>query len=182
MTLAEIVQAKEEELWTQRIEVGVFYDAMDKVVLEKSAQIGNEYEITFTEDEIAAVKSAHAILFTHNHPRGWKYALSDPRHAGTSFSPHDLHLACQCRLLEIHAVSPGYTFCLTASTGAFQESDWPAIRFLFDLEYDKVKREWLALELQGRQSRLESVANELHETWTRIAPLLGLVYNRTEEG
>ena len=180
MTPLQQIHAKEEEFRLLRVyEAAFVVDESGIVVLEKSSDTA--YEIAFTEAEIETIRAASNPVFTHNHPRGWNFSSENAQHAGSSFSPNDIELACKASLAEIRAVSPKYRFSMRTATGRFQASDWQAIKFAFDVEHAAVKLEMGTAVMQGRLSREAYVADVLHETWKRVAPLLGLKYMRIEE-
>ena len=180
-TLSEIVFAKETELRPLRYESAAAFAASGIVLLEKQAESATPYEITFSDAEIAALKTQAGVVFTHNHPQGWNYAAGDPRRGGNSFSPNDIELACKAEFAEIRAVSPGYRFSMRPFAERFAETDWQAIFLVYSVELENVKREAGAAVMQGHLSREEHSAEVLHRAWTQTALLLGLRYVRSEE-
>lgn len=54
-------------------------------------------------------------VLPHNHPGGWRFPADNPRHAGSSFSIDDVALIAHFGLVELRAVSPGYTHILRQS-------------------------------------------------------------------
>ena len=180
MTPQQQIYAKEEEIRLLLVYESAFVvDENGSVVLEKTSDTA--YEIAFTEAEIEAIRAAANPVFTHNHPRGWNFSTENAQHGGSSFSPNDLELACKAHLAEIRAVSPKYRFSIKPAAGRFQESDWQIIKFAFDVEHAAVKLERGTAVMQRQLSREAYVADVLHETWKRVAAVLGLKYTRTEE-
>src|SRR5262245_13796640 len=112
MDLLAIVRAREADLRRLRLEVAMAFAQDGSIVLEKSARLGEEYEIEFLEEEIQGLRAIGNVVFTHNHPRGWNYEPDDPRHGGSSFSPEDVLLACRAELAEVRAVTPVFTFSM----------------------------------------------------------------------
>src|SRR5205823_5749281 len=104
-----MILAKEDELRLLRYESAFAVDAAGNVVLDKA---GTSSEIELTDEEVELLRSATSVIFTHNHPGGWRFPPDDPRHGGNSFSPHDIHLACKCELAEIRAVTPRFRFSM----------------------------------------------------------------------
>jgi hypothetical protein len=147
--------------------------------LEKA---GGASEIAFTEEEVARLRGASGVIFTHNHPGGWKYAPEDPRHGGNSFSPHDIHLACRAELVEMRVVTPRYRFSMRPSEDGWNEQYWRnLLEPLFPLVYEQVRGELVHATLAGQITAQAYLARHYHETWIQIANLLGLRYTMREE-
>jgi hypothetical protein len=176
----QIIRAKENEIRElRRREAAIVVDGEGNIILEKTSE--TDYEIAFTEEEITTIRAASNTIFTHNHPRGWDYELDDPRHAGHSFSPEDIFLACRAELAEIRAVTPIYRYSMQPPLGGWNESLWNVLWTIYQTEYAHVNRE-LTLQVMGNQLAVDEMEVEIeHLTWTRVAKLLGLVYNRSEE-
>lgn len=182
MALIDIARAKEQELRLLRYEVGVAYDSNGHIILEKRSKTGADYEIEFTDAEVELLRMTSQVTFTHNHPRGWNYNSSDARHAGNSFSPDDILLACRTGMAEIRAVGPKFTYSMRPSPLGWTELTWnQEIRPLYDLVYLQVKTELYGAALRHAISPQEASARLDHEIWTQVAGMAGLRYNRTEE-
>jgi hypothetical protein len=183
VNLLEQIQFKEKELRLLRTEVGVAFDSSGRVVLEKAARPNAEYELEFSDEEIAALRTVGAVTFTHNHPRGWGYPTTDPRHAGSSFSLDDVLLACRAELREIRAVTPLCTYSFQPGPGrSWNEATWHTeIRPLQQAVYATVKQRLYTAALRGEVTPAEASARLDHEVWTEVAALLGLRYSRVEE-
>jgi hypothetical protein len=183
MTVLEILRAHESDLRLLRSEASIAFDTEGNIVLEKGALPGKEYEIEFSDDEIALLRQIGKVTVTHNHPRGWAYPPDDPRHAGSSFSPEDILLACRAQLEEVRAVTPVYTFSMRPPP----ENDWTEgtwtreIRPLYEMVYPQVKSKLYAAALRGELSPSEASVRLDHEVWTEVAWTLGLRYTRVEE-
>jgi hypothetical protein len=174
------IRQKEDDLRQMRMyEAAFVIDEDGSVLIDKTSGIA--YEIEFTEEEIASIRAASNPVMTHNHPRGWDVGPEDARRAGSSFSPNDIELACKAGLAEIRAVSPRYRFTMKPAGKRFQPSDWQAIDLVFSVEQEAVKAEKGTAVMQGLLRRDEYIADVLHETWKRVASLLGLEYLRIEE-
>lgn len=117
------------------------------------------------------------MIFTHNHPGGGKYPADDPRRLGSSFSPHDVHSSALSGMAELRAVSPGYIFTLRPKEGA----SWPApeqIAPMVDVAAARHDAATLELRLRGMIDPRQIEADELHDIWTELAPIMGLAYRR----
>ena len=180
MTVAEKIKAKENELrLLRRRETAFAVDHIGNVVLEKESTA--DFEIEFTEEEVRRLRSAEGVIFTHNHPRGWEYPSDDPRHAGFSFSPHDILFACRAELAEIRAVSPRFCFSMKPPSEGWNEAYWNVISTVFEMEKIAVDRELMAQLRQGQLSTAKYQTEYLHCIWERVANLLEIDYIRSEE-
>lgn len=118
------------------------------------------------------------VIFTHNHPQGWRYSTSDPRRKGTSFSPHDIHSAALADMAECRAITPEYVFSMTRGAGG-----WPSpylVGPMYALEQAAYARESTMQALGGTISPVQVVADEAHGIWSRLAPNMGLIYRRED--
>ncbi len=182
MALIDIVQAKEKELRLLRSETGIAYDSSGNIILQKSSQPNKDYEIEFTDAEVEMLRAVSEVTFTHNHPRGWNYDPEDVRHAGSSFSPEDILLACRAEMAEIRAVGPLAVYSMRPSPLGWTELTWnQEIQPLYDVVYRQVKTELYGAALRHAISPQEASARLDHEIWTQVAGMAGLRYNRTEE-
>jgi hypothetical protein len=180
VTAAEKIKAKEDELrLLRRRETAFAVDAIGRIVLEKESD--TDFEIALTEEEVERLRSADGVVFTHNHPRGWEYPPDDPRHAGFSFSAHDILLACRAELAEIRAVAPQFRFSMQPPAEGWNEAYWDLIRVVFETEKAELDRELTQRLHQGRISAAEYQTEYLHQVWLRVANLLGMNYSRSEE-
>lgn len=180
MTAAEKIKAKEDDLrFTRRREIAFAVDAAGSIVLEKESD--TDFEIALTEEEVQQLRSAEGVIFTHNHPRGWEYPQDDPRHAGFSFSPHDILLACRAELAEIRAVAPQFRFSMKPPSEGWNEAYWSIISTVFEVEKAEVDHEMIQMLRQGHLSPAEYQVEYLHQVWLRVASLLGVEYIRSAE-
>ena len=106
MNVEPIARAKEEQIRFQTFESAFAWDAQGNEILAKD---GQQYEVTFTAQERAALKDA---TLTHNHPHGLGFADTDPQSAGNSFSPEDIAFAMACDLAEMRVVTPKLRFSM----------------------------------------------------------------------
>lgn len=116
------------------------------------------------------------MVFTHNHPRGWAYRADDPRRAGSSFSPHDVHLAAISSLAELRAVAPAFKFLMKPGP-----LGWPAaqqIEQLVNIAHDRYWRSAALAAARGTMNPVQASADEMPILWTDLAPVLGVVYIR----
>ena len=121
MSPLDRVRQREDHIRTDRFETGFAVDTTGQVLLDKPGRLS---EIEFTDDEIARLKEGTGVIFTHNHPGGWKFSPDDPRRGGASFSPDDIHLACKCALTEMRVVTPRFRFSMLPPVGGWDEDYW----------------------------------------------------------
>ncbi|HLK60355.1 MAG TPA: hypothetical protein VKU00_27590 [Chthonomonadaceae bacterium] len=179
MSVYKVIYERETELRSSRFEAAFAVDETSKVVLEK---VGEEAEIAFTEEEIRRLRDASGVIFTHNHPGGWKYTPEDPRHGGNSFSPHDIHLVCRAELAEIRVVTPRFRFSMRPSEDGWNEQYWHSTLWpIYHMTDAQVKNELADQALYGVITPLEASARRFHTVWKRVANLLGLRYTMVEE-
>ena len=70
MTPLQTILAKEDELRLLRYEAAFAVDAAGNILLDK---VGGSSEIDFTDEEVERLRSATGVIFTHNHPGGWRF-------------------------------------------------------------------------------------------------------------
>jgi hypothetical protein len=180
VTAAEIIQAKESEIrHLRRRETAFAVDSAGNVLLEKTSE--TDFEIELTDNEVQCLRNADGVIFTHNHPRGWEYPPDDPRHAGFSFSPHDILLACRAELAELRAVAPRFRFSMKPSPEGWNEAYWTVISTVFEMEKAEADRELIQHLRQGQMTPAAYQTQYLHRVWQRVANVLGLNYTRSEE-
>ena len=168
MPVAEQIKAKENELRpVRRRETAFAIDSIGTVILEKTSD--TDFEIALTDEEVERLRNAEGVVFTHNHPRSWEYPTDDPRHAGFSFSPHDILLACRAELAEIRAVSPRYHFSMKPPSKppseGWNEDYWAVINTVFETEKANVDRELMTQLRQGFLSPVQYQTEYLHCIW-----------------
>lgn len=119
LQVAETLRGEEQHLRQIRTheEAVLIHPEQGRVLWRK---VGLATRVVFVESEVLSMAGN---LLTHNHPRGWNYDVTDPRHRGSSFSASDVAMFVHYRLAEIRAVSPGYFHILRppdASNGTAQ--------------------------------------------------------------
>jgi hypothetical protein len=114
----------------------------------------------------AEVRSLEGAVFTHNHPRG------------DSFSAEDIRMSGIARLAEMRATTrDGTTYRIQPAPGR----TWPAgdqLRTVTDRVREETRLGIIAAVHGGALSREQGAIQWSHETWTRAAPELGLIYSR----
>jgi hypothetical protein len=165
---------------SQSEEVGVFVDGDGNEILRRTAAPETPFELHFTDTEIEGVASEGNATFTHNHPRGWQYPEENPLHAGHSFSPEDVLLACRAELREIRAVTPVYLYTMRAAQGVFLQTDWMVIEVVLQHEEQAIDSE-LLIAVARNEMTPEQYESELpHQIRLRVAAVLAMVYQRRE--
>jgi hypothetical protein len=160
------------ETWLrgQRRESAYAFDATGKKVWEKHTAA---YEVALTEGDKVLVRGQ---VFTHNHPRGWDVPEDDPLRPGSSFSLEDVRLATELGLAELRAISPAYR--MSMRSGPF---GWPSglmVQQAFAVANEQWRQRYASMVRQGMIDIERANAEQLHEIWQELAPVLGLVYNR----
>ncbi len=146
------------------------------------------FDAAGTEDTIEVPLKAQAKLaraggavFTHNHPGGWAYPPDHPGRKGNSFSKEDIQVACNCRLAEMRATSPGYVHSMKPGPGGWDWRTWEEQVEPVYAMFDRiVHAEQGAQILQNKLTTQQAEANHFHLIWSRVAPVLGWHYTRTE--
>lgn len=125
----------------------------------------------------------------HNHPNGWNYPESDPRHAGGSFSWDDIATSADIDAAAMRVVSPLYTFTMKPpATG------WPTLMDLrfqydhwsFEIQTAGMKRLFGVVSRAGEESaeykQLQAALEAAHydAVWRKVADTLGLIYTKEE--
>jgi len=132
---------------------------------------GRGAAVAISVQELATMRDC---VLTHNHPLGWQYAVTDPRHAGASFSVEDVGLALHADVAELRAVTPRLRFSLKRpATG------WPdSLELLSD--YDAIERRVASALLRdvkvGASTQETVTARQAHEVMLRLASVYGLHY------
>jgi hypothetical protein len=104
--LYEKINQIESNIRKNKFETGVAIDEKGNIIINKR---GQQYSISFTNEEIAKIKNT---IFTHNHPSGLQYEDKSIRRTGNSFSWEDINLAIKSNVKEIRAVTPVLTFSM----------------------------------------------------------------------
>lgn len=152
-------------------ETGVVFDVNGNVIIDKR---GENYIVRFTESETAKMKDC---VFTHNHPRGWKYAENDIGRIGSSFSIQDITLAVSNDLAEIRAVTPNYTFSMKRPKEGWEISVKDLIR-IYDEENDSLHSEFMKRINNNTMTISQANATHFHILWKRISEKVGFEYRK----
>jgi hypothetical protein len=171
--LLRLIKRAEDGIRGDLFETAIVFDVHGREILRKP---GQQYEISFTNSELAFMQGA---ILTHSHPRGWSFPATDPRRQGSSFSLADVELAASHGLLEIRAVSPAWRYSMRPG-----RVPWDRQRFTDDIEpgYRQAEAEVLSefrqAILDGRMTAATAESRYYHEIWSRVARRLGLTYQR----
>lgn len=177
MSLSEIIRGKEAELrQIKDHEVAVVFDAFGSMVVEEHGGVSS-VDLGPYIDQIRQVGGATLV---HNHPRGWLYASTDPRHAGSSFSPEDIATACYAELAETRAVGPRTGYSMRPAMDLNWNGDYWINVVQYSMERHKaaVIRSTLQAVSERRITREVAEADFWHEVWRRVANDLPVVYKR----
>ena len=177
MSLSEIVRSKEAGLrQIKDHEVAVVFNAFGDIMVEEH---GGRSSVDLGP-YIDHVKQVGKATLVHNHPLGWQYPPSDPRHAGGSFSPQDIATACYAELAEIRAVGPLFSYSMRPATDMMWNGEYWVSTVQPSLERHKVTliRSTLQAVSEGRMSTELAEAQFWHEVWRRVVDDLPLLYRR----
>src|SRR5688572_29099143 len=109
--LLEIVRAAEDEIRRDPFETLLVFDWTGLEILRKLGQRDN-VQVTTAEH-----RQMRGQIVTHNHPHGWTFAPTDPRHEGHSFSLQDVALAIGGDVAEMRVVTPVWRYSLRPVPG-----------------------------------------------------------------
>lgn len=170
------LQEVEQWLRHRRTESAYGFDpATGKRVWERHT---DGMEVLLTPADRAQLRG---MTFTHNHPRGWYYPEGDPRRAGSSFSPDDLYSAALSDIAELRAVTPHHIFTMRPRNGG----PWPSSELvgpMYLMEEEAYRRDALQRMAQGMMTVAKDNADAGHAVWSKLAPVMGLVYRREGAG
>lgn len=139
---------------------------------------GNANSVTISRSE--ARKLNNKIL-THNHPSGWKYPESDPRHGHSSFSIEDISTACKVNLKEIRAVTPKYRYIMKRPESGWNKKYFDKTLNSSYLKHQtEVQAEFMKKVNKGTMTLPETKAYYQHEVWSRVSKELNIEYIREE--
>lgn len=142
------------------------------------AKEGGRNEVEFSEEEVLLMRGA---VLTRNHPHGLSFPDVDPRSFGHSFSEDDIHLACSAGMAEMRVVTPKLRFSMKPPVTGWSQKLWDAdIHPSYVKHYDQVWEELMDAFSSGAISSAEADARIAHETWSRVANEIGLLYVREE--
>jgi hypothetical protein len=179
VTPIELVQAKEEEIKFNLFESAFAVDEAGNAVMDRAGEL---FRIDFTQEEVERLRAERGVIFTHNHPRGWEYPVSNPLRAGSSFSEADVAFACGAEVAEMRVVTPTRRFFLRPADDGWSRAYWnDALRPVFARHEAEVQREFRLRVRQRQMSWEEAGAEDMHEIWSRVATEVGLTYGREQE-
>lgn len=174
LTKMGAIRDKEREFRMLDHEKAYAVDRSGNVVFEMAG--GEDYVVVnrFYQERLRRSKG---VVFTHNHPAGWKAPSGSPVRAGNSFSQEDIALAIRLKLGEIRAIGPECLYSLKpgpmgwGSDGdvieAFRNIDW---EIGMDLHYRVETRQLTPEEATLIHSR---------ERAARMADAMGWEYTET---
>ena len=177
MSLAEIIRLKEDKLrFIKDHEVAAVYDADGNLVIEIHGSASSVDLGPYIDD----IRDVGKATLVHNHPLGWQYPLSDPRHAGSSFSPEDIATACYAELIEIRAITPLYRFSMRPADAETWDANYWLDKIFPVLEKQKATAIRTTLESVKAYKTKKEVAEAdfWHRVWLRMATDLPLSYER----
>lgn len=174
-SVLDLIRAVEDEIRQNRWdEIAVVLDQTTGEEIWRKQ--GSEAAIVFSMQELTTMQDC---VLTHNHPVGWRYAASDPRRAGASFSEADVELAIEADVAEVRAVTPLLRFSLKRPNVG-----WPGSPELL-ADHDAIEKRVLSTLLrevgEGSLTQEAATARVAHEVMLRLASMYGLSYS-TEVG
>jgi len=176
MSPIEIVRAKEEEIRKNRFESAFAVDETGRVILDKR---GRQFQIDFTQEEVARLRASRGVILTHNHPRGWDYPAGGPLRAGSSFSDVDIQFACLVEATEVRVVSPTRRYFLRPAASGWDRDYWENVLNPVYVRHKADVQRQFRLRVQSRQMSWEEAgAEDMHEIWSRVTAEIGLTYDR----
>jgi hypothetical protein len=166
------IRAVEDEIRQSRwVEIAVVFDPLTGEELWRKH--GTAENVGFSQLELAIMRDG---LLTHNHPIGWRFPASDPRHVGTSFTRSDIDLALRADVAELRAVTPVLRFSLKRPA-----SGWPDSARLLE-DYDFIDRDvayaLLRDILRGTVDDESAAGRRGHEVVSRLSLMHRLEYSR----
>ena len=113
------------------------------------------------------------VTFTHNHPAGWDFPPSDPRHNGNSFSWEDIDVAMTVNAKEIRAVTPTRVYTMKRPDMGWSR---PATQKAYQAANTET-RVAFTKAIQGKQMTIaEAESQHIHKVWTDVAAHIGATY------
>lgn len=166
------IRAVEDEIRQSRwVEIAVVLDPQTGREIWRKQGIAEA--VGFSRLELAIMRDG---LLTHNHPIGWRFPASDPRHAGTSFTRSDIEVALMADVAELRAVTPQLRFSLKRP-----RTGWPDHRTVLG-DYDVIFRDvTYALVRDIRNGFLDddtAMVRRGHEVVLRLSLTHKLDYSR----
>lgn len=154
------IEGFESFVKNKKIENCLLVDEKGSVVLSK---MGDENHINFTLDEVAKVKKAKNVIFTHNHP------------SGNSFSIEDVSFAVENFVKEIRCVGSRYTHVMTVKEGLSIKELVPVYNRNMEAVYYELIKKMEDKEISTKEANIAFH----HKTWEFVASQLSeLTYER----
>ncbi|PDW02286.1 phage minor head protein [Candidatus Viridilinea mediisalina] len=172
-------RTEEDRIRAQRFESAFAVDRMGRVLLQKD---GGKREVSFTRQEMGTLRGGIGVVFTHNHPDGWRFQPNDPRFAGNSFSKADLQFACTTQLSELRVVTPTRRYYLRPPAKGWSEATWNTeMKAFYEKAYKAVQADLIRKVKDGIMTLAEKDAATDHEILLRVASKFGMSYGYTED-
>ena len=168
--LHQAISEAEDKIRAQRHETAHVFGPNGESLFSNDG--GKDY-VNISEAAIANIKGKNAVL-THNHPAGWGYPTSDPRHAGNSFSLEDARMAVAADLAEMRAVTPTRTYSLRRPTGGW---DGPRLERAYADVNRETRRTFTDRIQRGQMTIAEAEAQHTHTVWQQVAAAIGAGYS-----
>lgn len=138
----------------------------------------NANSVSISRSEARKLKN---IILTHNHPSGWKYPESDPRHGHSFFSIEDISTACKVNVKEIRAVTPKYRYIMKRPENGWNKKYFDKTINSSYLKHQKeVQAEFMHKVNMGTMTMPEVEAFYQHEVWSRVSKELHIEYIQEE--
>lgn len=172
--LLKIVRSAEDEIRRDSFETLLVFDRTGREILRKPGQRDN-VQLT-----VAEYRHLRGRVVTHDHPHGWTFPPTDPRHEGHSFSLQDVSLAIGGAVAEMRVVTPVWRYSLRPGPGQrwtrrfFTRLVEPAFR---EADMD-VRGDFMTAVYAGQMTLVQGMSRHYHEVWIRVAAQTGVHYER----
>jgi hypothetical protein len=158
----------------ERAESAMAFDASGNERFRTRPGSGTADEIFLTDEQLRLMKDAVVV---HNHPEGWSYPPSNPRHAGKSFSQEDVFMAFEHDVLELQAVTPVWIYWMSRPAGGWGQPSRQAQRRFVDL-VNHIVADMVDLIKAGRLTVEEAEPELYHLAMVALADEFGFGYGR----
>ncbi len=153
--LIDILKIKENQIKNSKFEQAYVFDKQGNELLHKK---GKKQSLEFTPDEQAIIKNQ---LFTHNHPSGAGFSVSDIFHAH-NWNVIEFRAVCIDKVLRLQAPAMGWN--LSEYTKIYNE-------------FEPLVKSKYVLLLKRKKMKVEDVAIQFHREMVEILiQELGLDY------
>lgn len=171
--LRQSLDTAESEVRGLRYERAIFLSPSGQRLAQAN---GDEKSYSLSQQQMQSLRGSGATM-THNHPGGYKYTPSDPRHQGSSFSIQDIRQAAYLELAEVRAVTPTRRYWMKPPPGGWKEHHWQkTIPNSYQKHHKSVVAEMAREVRAGRLTVAQADARVYHEIWSRVSNELGLPY------